>query len=242
MSTEISEGLITHLRQGGDDETKLRRIIHPEVKVIDEAKGIVEYIASDETIDSYGEIVCADGWQFNLFAKNAPFVDSHDYSTIGKLLGKVLDFTVANKRLVETVQWAIDVPENELAQLGWKMTAGGYLKAVSVGFFPVAAVSSYDGNAGPFQSLCSAKGVDPTKVRTIFTKQEQIELSGCIIGANPNALRKAARDGAITARQLLSLFPEPAEQPAAKASTTGTAVADLKVRDRNWFLGELERA
>jgi hypothetical protein len=239
---ELSPELIAHLRSIGQDENKLRRIIHPEVKVIDEAKGIVEYIASDETIDSYGEIVCADGWQFNLFEKNAPFVDSHDYSTIGKLLGRVLDFTVSNKRLVETVQWAIDVPENELAQLGWKMTAGGYLKAVSVGFFPIAGVSCYDGNSGPFQSLCAAKGVDASKVRTIFTKQEQIELSGCIIGANPNALRKAARDGAITARQLLSLFPEPEAKPAAKATTTGPAVAAPNVRARQWFLEELERA
>jgi hypothetical protein len=242
MKNELSPELNAHLRQMGETENKLRRIIHPEMRVIDEANGIVEYIASDETIDSYGEIVRADGWQFNLFQKNAPFVDSHDYSTIGKLLGKVLDFTVANKRLVETVQWAIDVPENALAQLGWKMTAGGYLKAVSVGFFPIAGVSCYDGNSAPFQGLCAQMGVDPTKVRTIYTKQEQIELSGCIIGANPNALKKALRDGVVTDSQVLQLFHEPNDKPATPATAVGRAAAASMVRRRKWFLEELERA
>ena len=68
-------------------------------------------------------------------------MDSHDYSTIGKCLGKVIDFRVEGAQLIERVQWAIDVPENQLAQIGWKMTEAGYLKAVSVGFFPVKYVT-----------------------------------------------------------------------------------------------------
>jgi hypothetical protein len=224
------------------EQKTLRREIHVEVRVIDKDRGICQYIASDESIDSYGEVVIAAGWQFNRFQKNAPFVDSHDYSSIGKLMGKVLDFAVVNDQLIETVQWAIDVKENSLAQLGWQMTAGGYLKAVSVGFFPVAAVSIYDGNTSAFQNLCATKGLDPSKVRTIYTKQEQIELSSCIIGANPNALAKAYRDGAITERQVMSLFQEPYEQPAAPAQAPGRAKAASNLRARNWFLAEIERA
>ena len=49
----------------------LRRQIHPVVKVIDEKAGIVEYIASDESLDSYNEIVKADGARFDRFQKNA---------------------------------------------------------------------------------------------------------------------------------------------------------------------------
>ena len=62
--------------------------------------------------------------------KNAPFVDSHDYSTFEKLVGKVIDFRVDARKgqLVNRFQWAVDVPDNQLAQLGWKMTESGYLK------------------------------------------------------------------------------------------------------------------
>ena len=58
------------------------RTIHPEVRVIDASRGIVDYIASDESLDSYREAIKAAGWKFTRFAKNSPFVDSHDYSTI----------------------------------------------------------------------------------------------------------------------------------------------------------------
>jgi len=54
----------------------LRRILHPETRIIDATKGIVDYVASDETIDSFKEIIRAAGWRFTNFAKNSPFVDS----------------------------------------------------------------------------------------------------------------------------------------------------------------------
>lgn len=177
---------------------KLIRTLHPEVKVLDAANGLVEYVASDESIDSYREIIRADGWRFNRFSKNAPFVDSHEYGSLEKLLGQVVEFKVAGKKLIETVQWAIDVADNKLAQLGWKMTAAGYLKAVSVGFIPTRVVSKWDsdpmGYAEAMQSLGLGKD---SGVRAIYLEQEQIELSACIIGANPNALAKAYKAGVL---------------------------------------------
>jgi hypothetical protein len=180
---------------------KLIRTLHPEVEILDAAAGTVEYIASDESIDSYREIIRADGWRFNAFAKNSPFVDSHDYSTIGKCLGKVIDFQVRGRRLVETVQWAIDVPENKLAQIGWKMTQAGYLKAVSVGFYPTRCLSPGDGRewTGQLQELGLDAGEAP---RCIYVEQEQVELSCCIIGANPNALAKSYKAGVLSDNDL----------------------------------------
>jgi hypothetical protein len=222
------------------EQKAIRRIIHPEIRVLDEKQGIVEYVASDETVDSYQEVVRADGWQFNLFQKNAPFVDSHNYESIKQLVGRVLDFKVEGGKLIETVKWANDVPENELAQIGWKMTAAGYLKAVSVGFFPKAAVSCYDSNTGAFTSLCATMGLDATKVRTIYTRQEQIELSACIIGANPNALAKAMKDGVVGESQVFKFLEESDEQFAAVTQATGRVTAASNTRGRSWFLGELK--
>ena len=111
-----------------------------EAKILSEAEGLVEYVASNEALDSYNEVVAVKGWRFNRFAKNAPFVDSHDYYCIDKLLGQVTSARIEGRDLIERVQWAKDVEENKLARLGWKMTLGGFLKAVSVGFQPVRMV------------------------------------------------------------------------------------------------------
>ena len=175
----------------------IRRTIHPQIRILDSAQGLVEYVASDETIDHYGEIIRAKGWKFTHFSKNAPFVDSHNYWCIERLLGQVVSFEVKRKRLIEVVKWAIDVTDNKLAQIGWQMTQGSYLKAVSVGFIPTRWVSN-GRDPQLFEAELDDIGLDAdAKVRRIFQEQEQIELSACIIGANPNALAKAYKAGAI---------------------------------------------
>ena len=220
----------------------IRRIIHPTIKVLDAKKGLVEYVASDESLDSYNEIIRASGWKFDQFDKNAPFVDSHDYSVIGNLLGKVVDYNVTNKKLVETVQWAIDVPENSLAALGFKMTQGGYLKAVSVGFWPTKAVNRWDSDPAPFTMECLDLKVDPKTVRTIYTEQQQVELSACIIGANPNALAKALKDGAITFADIEKSLHETPDKKGDASNETGRDASSPLRRSRSWFLEELNRA
>ncbi len=174
----------------------LHRILHPETRIVDSKRGIVDYVASDETIDSFKELIRSSGWRFTNFAKNAPFVDSHDYSTVAKLCGKVTDFRVIAGQLVERVQWAVDVAECELAKLGFNLTQAGYLKAVSVGFFPVQFLTPNSGQAWT-DALADLKLPADSEVRTIYTQQEQVELSACILGANPNALAKARSDGLI---------------------------------------------
>ncbi len=107
------------------------------------------------------------------------------------------------------MQWAIDVPEQTYAQFGWKMTAAGYLKAVSVGFFSMRSVSKWDSDPKGFNDTLAALGLAAdlaAKLRCIHIEQEQIELSACIIsGANPNALARAHKDGAVTDADLDSI-------------------------------------
>jgi hypothetical protein len=184
---------------------KLIRSITPEVRVVDALRGIVDYVASDETVDHYRELILARGWRFSHFSRNAPFVDSHNYECIDRLLGKVLDFKVEGRQLVERVQWAVDVPENALAKLGWEMTRGGYLKAVSVGFYVTKAARN--GGAG-WDDAATAAGIDPktpgNEVSRIFVEQEQVELSACILGANPSALVRAFEDGQLHEEELVA--------------------------------------
>ena len=170
----------------------ITRTIHPEIRVLDERSGTVEYIASDQTLDSYREVVKAEGWRFNMFKRNAPFVNSHNYFSIQDQLGIVVDYKVEKKKLVETVKWAIDVEENQMARFGFAMTKAGYLKAVSVGFKPVKSVQRWSNGEG-FQEFERELGKlkleeGAEQPNRIYLEQEQIELSAVIIGANPNAI------------------------------------------------------
>lgn len=184
---------------------KTIRTLHPEVRVISEKDGTVDYIASDETLDQYREIVLARGWRFDFFQKNAPFVDSHDYGQIERLLGRVTEFGVKGSHLVERVKYALDVPSCTLAKFAFDMVAKGYLRAVSVGF-TVEAVA-YRNDPG-FAKLCEELKLDTAaaqNLRCIYTQHQQIELSQCIIGANPNALARAFKDGAATEEQMAAI-------------------------------------
>lgn len=222
----------------------IRRLIHPETKVLDAAKGIVEYVASDETIDSYREVIRAKGWQFTRFAKNSPLVDSHDYSSIEKLVGQVIDFRVAGGKLVEVAQWAIDVPENKLAQIGWRMTAAGYLKAVSVGFQPVSYLHQDGSPEWQEQMKELGIGADAPQPRLVYTAQEQLELSVVIIGANPNAtaIARAYKSGAIDDADLDHISMEYGKRETARATISPALVAWATERARERFLDRIQTA
>lgn len=227
----------------------LQRTIHPTIKVLDSKKGIVEYVASDETIDSYKEVIRASGWKFDRFAKNAPFVDSHDYSTVEKLVGRVIEFSVKARQLVEVVQWAIDVADNKLAQLGFAMTEKGYLKAVSVGFQPEEMITRWDAGkaeyAGLWQDQLKELGLtDQTAPRVIYLKQQQVELSSCIIGANANALAKSYKDGILddSTLEMISLEQGKRGQPASDTlEPAEVSLARQRAREAE-FLGAFEAA
>jgi len=224
---------------------KLRRTIHPEVRVIDSKTGLCEYVASDESIDSYREVIRANGWRFNRFQKNAPFVDSHDYGTLEKLLGKVVDFAVKGKQLVETVQWAIDVADNKLAQLGFKMTEAGYLKAVSVGFMPTKYLTKWDAQdarlRGEWLMQLQDLGLSEENApRAIFIEQEQVELSACIIGANANALAKSYKAGFLDDELLEKISMESSKRLPGDVTDDAADVALLRQRRREEFLRRFE--
>ncbi len=189
------------------NKERIIRTITPECRIIDAGQGIVDYVASDQTLDHYQEVLLAKGWRFDLFRKNAPFVDSHDYGCIDRLVGRVTDFKVSGSQLVERVKWAIDVPSCTLARLGFDLTEKGYLKAVSVGFIP-EEWASRGGEPKRWADAVKEAGLtveDAANCYRIFMQHQQIELSACIIGANPNALAKAFDDGVLREEQMAQL-------------------------------------
>ena len=217
-----------------------RFILQTKSTVLDEKAGIIEYLASDQTIDSDREIVSAKGWRFDEFAKNAPFVDSHDYSSIEHKLGEVVDHRIEGDSLIETVKWLKDVPEHRLATIGWKMTLAGMPPACSVGFTPVNAVNR-KGSSAAWADACRAVNQDPVKTGAtrICLEQQQRELSAVIIGANPNAVAKSYKAGALTDDDLQILSDEYAKRETALVTDDPADVAKARQRAQMVFLLEL---
>lgn len=179
------------------------RTIHPEVKILSEADATVEYVASDASLDSYREIVDPKGARFTRFEKNAPFVDSHDYSTIERMLGSVEHFEVKGGQVIERVRWAVN--DSPLAALGFKLTKSGHLKAVSIGFMAVKMLWRDEPEFADAVKEMKLPVEIAAQCRCIHSVWEQIELSACIIGANPNALAKAFDEGALKEEDLASI-------------------------------------
>ncbi len=202
-------------------------------KVLSAADGTVDFVASDESLDSYREIVRVNGWQFNRFQKNAPFVDSHDYSSIEKLLGQVTSWRVEGKQLVETVKY--DLTAGGLGEKAFRLVKDGFLRAVSVGFIPVAMATRYDSNPASFQQQIAELGLDAgtaSQLRAVYLKQEQIELSQCVIGANPAALAKAYKGGCLTDQDLEQLSVMFAKSQTTSAAEVSGDAARVKPRTK----------
>jgi hypothetical protein len=76
-------------------------------------------------------------------------------------------------------------------------------------------------------------------VRTVYIKQKQIELSACIIGANPNALAKAYRAGCLSEEDLDKLSRTIAKSKVAATSSPGAAAGRRRMQSA--ILTEIQR-
>ncbi len=181
----------------------LRRTITPELRVDYSGEPLVEITASNEATDSYNESIMAEGWDLSRTETNLPVPDSHDYSSIANLIGRVEKASVIGRNLVATVRIAVDVPSQPKAAMAFDLIKGGYLKAVSVGFMPGESVSPWDSDKSGYREACEKIGADPSDGPSrIYTRGHQLqEISFCILGANPDALVEARSAGILTDSQ-----------------------------------------
>lgn len=234
--------ILTQLGHGGGN---VRRELAVVPRVLSEEEGTIEYVASDETLDCYGEIVRVNGWRFTNFAKNAPFVNSHDYSDIRNLLGQVISFEVREGKLIEVVKYARQ--PDTLAEWAFKMARDGFLRAVSVGFVPVRMCSKWDSDQSPFLAQVAELKLDAqtaAKLRAVYLEHEQIELSQCVIGANPNALAnvaKAYKAGCLSEADVHKLSAQIATENKASPSTAPAQDEALRRRGQIQILTEIQR-
>jgi HK97 family phage prohead protease len=159
---------------------------------------ILEFIASDESLDRYQEIVVASGWRLEAYRHNPVFQNSHQYGDVIFTLGKALVTEVRESRLFLSVEFATLV--NPLAKIAYGLYQGKFLNAVSVGFIP----------------LRWQIGTPEAGFRRKYLEQELLEVSAVGIPANPNALQLALRSGALATsdlRDLADLLVQRTEAP-----------------------------
>jgi phage head maturation protease len=184
-----------------------RREIFPgKVRIVDEFKGIADFVATSAAVDSYGEVVDPNGADMSRFQKNSPVIDSHDYSSVGNLLGKVNDTRLSNRQLIMQVQFAVDVPSNTLAQKAFAMVKAGYLRGCSIGFLPTKTLTRMDPGDDWEKAIEDLDLEDQQdSIRCIYRAWQLLELSICCIGANPDAVAKSYRAGIISDSDLASV-------------------------------------
>jgi len=154
-----------------------------DVKLIDEAQGIVEaFVNSMGLIDTDGDVIDSAAFN-NSISMNMPVtvLQGHDTS---KVVGKVLDaYSVNNMdgsaRLYNKIQFNMDT---QLGRETFSNVAGGYIKEWSVGFnIPEggAEILSID---------------DGARTVRVISDVDWVEVSSVIRGASPGTTTVSAKD------------------------------------------------
>ncbi len=171
----------------------LRREIHPAISLPARENGqalpgaIIDFVSSDETLDRYGEIIVASGWQLENYRKNPVVLNAHNYGDILFTIGRALITEVRGPALFQRIEFATDI--NPVARIAYGLYRGKFLNAVSVGFIPLRWETG---------------SPDAGFIRK-YLEQELVEVSAVGIPANPNALQLALQEGAIEKTDLREL-------------------------------------
>jgi HK97 family phage prohead protease len=195
MKTEIKQETLAtfgdRLVTLGDGQVGLRAGLQMEIREpaleSDAEAPQLEFIASDETLDRYHEILVAGGWKLEQYRRNPVFQNAHQYGDVIFTLGKAVTTEVRGDKLFQRVEFATRV--NPLAKIAYGLYRGKFLNAVSVGFIP----------------LRWENGSADTHFRRKYLEQELLEVSAVGIPANPNALQMGLRAGAIEKADLQEL-------------------------------------
>jgi len=174
-----------------------------------EGKG-VEFVLSDATPDRFGDIVEVEGWDFAGFQKNpiALFGHKADFP-----VGTWTNIRIGEKALRGHLVLAPKGISPRIDEIRGLVEAG-ILRAVSVGFKPIASHPIDEKANDPF-------GLGPKR----YTKAELVECSLVSIPANPNALAVAKSLNISAATQSL-VFAEHGSKKTKDAAAPARARAE----------------
>ena len=187
----------------------------PEIRKVDEEKRTVEFVASDNSVDSYGTVLPVDKWDLRRYASNGIVGYMHDVygdswtksADPDDIIGKGDAFVEDDKLIVRITFEPADL--NERADKIFRKIQFGSLHAVSVGFRATAK-----GHKGDEE-----RGEDP-KVY-YYGGQELLEVSVVNIPSNANALKRSMEE-----ERAAWEYEEKAEETETVSDITEEAPAD----------------
>jgi phage head maturation protease len=177
----------------------------------------VSFVASDETVDRYGDIIRASGWDLKQYKKNPVMLFGHDSRSppIG-----TTDVRIEGTQLLADATF---LPEgvSDFADEIWRIVDAGALRAMSVGFLPTVMPKAIWADDDPEHEGW------PTGYE--FDGQELLENSVVPVPANPAALalaRSVASD--TTIRRLFNHDPSASARIAADIRRRSLQLARLR--------------
>jgi HK97 family phage prohead protease/HK97 family phage major capsid protein len=163
----------------------------------------LEFVLSDETVDRYGDVIVAAGWQLANFKRNPIALFGHDQRTP---IGVWENLRVEGTKLIGRLKLAARGTSQRIDEI-ISLVEQGVLKAVSVGFRPLDREPIGEGGG----------------IR--YKRQELLETSVVSVPANPAALA-VAKSMNISADTMKQVFGEEAETGHAVVTRTAGVTAN----------------
>lgn len=139
-----------------------------QIKSFEDEERVIVMTGSTEDADRVGDVIKMSGVDLTNYKKNPVILFNHDYD---KIIGKALDVSIVDSKLVFKIQFA----DTSLGKEVYYLLKHGYMNASSIGFVG----KEYEPN--DFGGLT-------------FTKVEILELSIVSVPCNPNALVQLRKD------------------------------------------------
>lgn len=171
-------------------------VIQSKVAPTDNNK-IFKFIASTNEVDRHGTRLLSHGCQHINFDKNPVFLWNHNKDGLpDDVIGRVLSLEITDSEVIATIEFLTERPDGsrrERAWQCWQDVLAGILKAVSVGFVPLAESPVFKSAEESAKYLAGGGIID-------VTQWDLCELSLCPIGSNPDALhvRRLSSKGRFT--------------------------------------------
>ena len=166
------------------------KVVYKAKEIDSVSDGQYEFCASDESVDSYGDVVRADGWELTRYKKNPIVLFQHQNSVPVGISTRVWQ---DGKKLMARIKLAAEGTSPFIDTLR-KLLEQKIIRAVSVGFLPLEEKYIRD------ESNDRVTGYE-------FIRQELLEISLVSVPANPNALSQA-KSLSIPSMHLERVFPD----------------------------------
>lgn len=171
-----------------------------EIRETDDERSAVFVAATENGVDSWfgREYLDMQGVDLKRYNRNPVFLDSHNREGTSDVIGRT-EIKVENNQLIAKVFYA----NTEKALEVWSLVKDGFVKAVSVGYFPRKRKILDDGE----EDELNGKTINGPA--TIAREWELFELSQVPVGADADALKRGLINENLTrddAREIIDIL------------------------------------